>query len=103
MRSSYVLYCWPGSVDGIATVPDITQHSQQTNVHAPAGFELTILASERQQTHSLDRAVNGIGQKKILRYSNKSMLTDLGRYLDEFKYKWFDETKYLQIQGGTQK
>jgi hypothetical protein len=28
---------------------------------APAGFELAILASERPQTHDLDRAATGIG------------------------------------------
>ena len=38
---------------------DNTQHS--LNIHAPAGFEPAISASERQQTHALDRAANGIG------------------------------------------
>ena len=28
-------------------LPDNTQHSQQTDIHAPAGFEPTIPASER--------------------------------------------------------
>jgi len=36
----------------------------------PAGFEPTILASDRPQTHALDRAANGIGGL-ALRSSNK--------------------------------
>jgi hypothetical protein len=32
-----------------------------TNIHAPAGFEPTIPASERPQTHALDRMATGIG------------------------------------------
>ena len=32
------------------------QHSQQTNVLAPVGFEPTISAGERPQTYTLDRA-----------------------------------------------
>jgi len=42
-------------------LPDNTQHSQQTNIHAPAGFEPTISASERPQTYALDRAATGTG------------------------------------------
>jgi hypothetical protein len=42
-------------------LPDNTQHSQQTDIHAPAGFEPTIPASERPQTHALDRTATGIG------------------------------------------
>ena len=42
---------------------DNTQHSQQTDIHAPprAGFEPTISAGERTQTYALDRAATGIG------------------------------------------
>ena len=40
-------------------LPDNTQHSQQTDIHAPAGFEPTILAGERPQTYALDRAATG--------------------------------------------
>jgi len=39
---------------------DNTQHSQQTDMHAPAGFEPAIPASERPQTHASDRAAIGI-------------------------------------------
>jgi len=37
------------------------QHSQETDVYAPAEFEPAIQASERPQTHALERAVTGIG------------------------------------------
>ena len=42
-------------------LPDNTQHSKGTHIHAPPGFEITIPAIERPQTHALDRAVTGIG------------------------------------------
>jgi hypothetical protein len=42
-------------------LPDSTQHSQQTNIHALAGFEPTISAGERPQTYALDRAFTGAG------------------------------------------
>jgi hypothetical protein len=35
-------------------------HKRQTSIH-PEGFEPTIPASERPQTHALDRAATGIG------------------------------------------
>jgi hypothetical protein len=37
------------------------QHSQETVIHAPAGFVPAIPTSERPQTHALDRATTGIG------------------------------------------
>jgi hypothetical protein len=37
-------------------LPDNTYHSQATDIHAPTEFEPTISASERPQTHDLDRA-----------------------------------------------
>jgi len=40
------------------TLPDNTQ---ETNIHAPAGFEPTIPASERQRSHATERAATGIG------------------------------------------
>jgi hypothetical protein len=45
-------------------LPDNTQHSKQTNIHAEVGFEPTIPAGERPQTHTLDRAATGTGTKK---------------------------------------
>jgi len=41
--------------------PDNTQHSQETDIHVPAGFEPAVPASERPQTHALNRTVTGIG------------------------------------------
>jgi len=42
-------------------LPDNTQHSQQTDIHAPVGFEPTISAGEQPQTHALDREPTGNG------------------------------------------
>jgi hypothetical protein len=36
----------------------------------PTGFEPTILASERPQTHALDRPATGIGNMNISSYIN---------------------------------
>jgi hypothetical protein len=46
-----------------AETSDNTQHSQEREreILAPAGFEPTIQASERPQTHALDRAATGTG------------------------------------------
>jgi hypothetical protein len=41
-------------------LPDNTQYSQERDTHAPGGFEPAIPASERPQTHTLDRAAAGI-------------------------------------------
>ena len=43
------------------TSTDNTQHSQQTNINAPVGFETTISAGERPQNQTLDRAATGTG------------------------------------------
>jgi hypothetical protein len=40
-------------------LPNNTQHSKQADIHAQAGFELTIPASERPQTYASDRAATG--------------------------------------------
>jgi hypothetical protein len=41
-------------------LPDNTQHQQETDIHNPVGFEPAIPASERPQTHALDRAATRI-------------------------------------------
>jgi len=46
-------------------LPDNTQHSQQTNIHAPVGFEPTISAGERPHTCALDRTTTGTGKKEM--------------------------------------
>jgi hypothetical protein len=38
-------------------LPDKIQHSQQKDIQLPAGFESTIPARERLQTHAIDRAL----------------------------------------------
>jgi len=39
-------------------LPENTQHSQEADVHAPAGFEPAILASEQPHTHGLHLSQN---------------------------------------------
>jgi hypothetical protein len=38
-------------------LPDNTQHSQETNIHAPAGFEPAIPVPDEPQAHALDRVM----------------------------------------------
>ena len=40
-----------------------TQHSQETDIHAPGGIQTMIPGSQRPQNHDLDRAATGIGCK----------------------------------------
>ena len=40
-------------------LPDNTQHSQGTDIHAPAGLEPAISSSEWPQNHVLDRTATG--------------------------------------------
>jgi len=47
-------------------LPNNTQHSEQTDIHKPVGFELTIPASERTQTHALDGADAGTGALQLI-------------------------------------
>jgi len=42
-------------------VPDDAQHSQETDIHALAGYEHAKPASEGSQNHALDRAETGTG------------------------------------------
>jgi hypothetical protein len=48
-------------LDEWSALPDNSQHSQQTNIHAPAGFEPTISVGERPRTYTLDRPATGTG------------------------------------------
>jgi len=45
----------------VAETSDNTQHSKQTNIHAPVGFEPTVSAGERPKIYALDRAASGTG------------------------------------------
>ena len=42
-------------------LPDNTQHSHETVIHGPGGFEPAIPARARPQTHALDRATTETG------------------------------------------
>jgi len=42
-------------------LPDNTQQSQETDIHAPGRIRILNTANERPQTHALERAVTGIG------------------------------------------
>jgi hypothetical protein len=46
-------------------LPDNTLQSQETNIHAPLGFEPTYPTSERPQTHTLDRAATVISMQYL--------------------------------------
>jgi hypothetical protein len=49
-------------------LPDDTQQTQQTDIHAPVGFEPTISAGDRPQiySYSLDRSATGSGTEGLL-------------------------------------
>ena len=51
-------------------LPDNIQYSQETDIHAPAGFEPTIPANKRLQTHALEPAATGIGRLCCWCYNN---------------------------------
>jgi len=57
-------------------IPDNIQHSHGRDIHAPAGFEHVISASERPQAHALDRATNEIGTHSYF-FSHKSHINSI--------------------------
>jgi len=42
-------------------VPDNTQHSQETNIHAPGGIRTHNRSKRAAKTYALDRAATGTG------------------------------------------
>jgi len=60
-------------------LPDNTQHSQQTDIHAPVGFEPTISEGERPNTHALDSAATGTGEI----YSGNSKYCIIGNFCSQ--------------------
>jgi len=48
--------------------PPPAQHTQDTNIHAPAGYQPATQANERPETHALNRAASEIGF--INKYAN---------------------------------
>ena len=73
-------------------LPDNTRHSQQTNIHAPVGFEPKISAGERPQTYTLDGAATGSG--------TVFLICDENHNKDEHSYE-MSETRSLQWEGKT--
>ena len=59
---------------------DTTQHSKETDIHAPGGIWPPIPASERPQTHVLDHTATGIG-------SVDSILDENPDYNTQYPYK----------------
>jgi len=50
--------------DRLVAETDSTQQKQQTDIHAPAGFETAIPTRELPQTYALDYATTGIGERR---------------------------------------
>ena len=57
-------FLWTSDQLVAETRPDNTKHSQQTDIHALAGFEPTIPSAKRPQNYALYRATTGIDHKK---------------------------------------
>jgi hypothetical protein len=56
----------------------------------PVGFEPEIPASERPQTHALERAATGIGQLITLGWSNQGGGVECGMHKKRNAYRAFD-------------
>jgi len=56
-------------------LPDNTQHSQQTDIYAPAGFEPTISAGERPQNYALGCVATGTSKMNTLECHNDKTVT----------------------------
>ena len=63
-------------------LPDNTQHSQQTNIHAPLGFEPTISAGKRPQTYASDRTATGTSNFAVTSYTCLDLVQPLTASLD---------------------
>jgi len=68
-------------------LPGNTQHSQQTNNHAPAGIRTHDLSRGAAATYALDRAATGTGQTlgRILETKQKSLIAF--RYIERYCFK----------------
>jgi hypothetical protein len=47
-----------------------TQHTQDTNIHASAGFKHAMPGIKRQQAYAFDYTAPGIGKYRAYRYTN---------------------------------
>jgi len=75
-----VRFLWLSDQPDAETLPDKTQ---EANIHAPAGFEPTIPASERQLSQATERAATGIGGY-LLQDKEHSMQSELRQYQSGF-------------------
>jgi hypothetical protein len=60
---------------------DKAQSLQQTDIHAPVGFERTISVGERPQTYALDRAATGTGKARLWVPQNSQRHNEMCDYL----------------------
>jgi hypothetical protein len=51
-------------------LPDNTQHSQETDIHAPGGIRTRNTSKRTAKTHALERAATGIGNLRTYFYKN---------------------------------
>ena len=85
-------------------LPDNTQHSQQTNIHAPTvGIEPTISAGERPKTYALDRTATGTGTKNY--YINKFSINVLNvlitvQFIIHLIIGWYIDKVNVQTKEG---
>jgi hypothetical protein len=68
-----VLDCWPPRSTFLYLTTHNKQHSQETFI-PPAGFESTIPASERPQTHTLDRGFRDRQHSKYWSENERNVL-----------------------------
>jgi len=79
-------------------LPDNTQHSQQTDIHAPCGIRTHIPASELPQNYALDRAATGIGNQSVLSFQSHRALSCSPMYIYDLITALFI-TSNLSITG----
>jgi hypothetical protein len=63
----------------------------------PAGFEPTILASERPKTHALDRAAAGIDLVIIKISTNVQIMSNITRHWKEIQYLILQDVNIILI------
>jgi len=72
-----VILLWASEQPDKKPLPDSTLHSQGTKIHALAGFEPAIPATEWPQNHTSDNVTTWIGESIIVTSRNsESYLTD---------------------------
>jgi hypothetical protein len=72
-----------------------------TDTHAPAGFEPAISASERLQTHALDRAATGIGCYMRVRNGKCAKFKFSVFYFKGFLFWFVEKDVSAMLQCGT--